>query len=34
MTDNDYQCGVCGKFYVVRTLARDCEARHERAAHE
>jgi hypothetical protein len=23
-------CSVCGVMYVVRSLARDCERRHER----
>jgi hypothetical protein len=28
VTDSDYQCQVCGEWYVVRVLARDCETKH------
>jgi hypothetical protein len=24
-----YDCAVCGEPYVVRTLARECEAKHK-----
>lgn len=27
MADADWQCGHCGKWYVVTSLARDCEHR-------
>lgn len=32
MDDTDYQCKVCGTWYVVRVLARDCERKHEQEA--
>lgn len=28
MTD-PYQCSICGKWWVVRCLARDCESKHQ-----
>ena len=29
MSADQYVCGICGTRYVVRLLARDCEAKHE-----
>lgn len=27
--DNEWRCQYCGRWYVVGSLARDCEHRHE-----
>lgn len=29
VTDDLYRCALCGKLYVVPSLARACEQRHE-----
>ena len=34
MTDDAYRCGYCDERKVVPSLARDCEARHEREVGE
>lgn len=31
---DDWVCGYCGKFYVVPSLARDCERKHEQQEEE
>lgn len=31
MTDDPWRCAYCGRGFVVRVLARDCEAKHEEA---
>jgi len=32
--DDAWKCKVCGKFYVVTSLARECEKKHHDAAKE
>lgn len=36
MSDDDdpWRCQNCGRTYVVQSLARECEKKHEEAIHE